>query len=849
MKVNKRYAKLIRDRLDTKTRRAEKERIWAHSLPLVHMSGSPVVEENKDIEPIEVDRIKPFSLRTDDQDSAIFRNFRTKEGEYWQEIRPEFYQIPLTSSMKGCQCAKLGNKHRFLAIGTGKGDILVYDLFQVPPLVLYAIANRTRTQAPIESIAWSADDTQLLCQRNQSMTLYSLQKSFEVRERELDHLGLNFKPDDVKPFHLHEVVTLNQMEADFVFQRGPIAEQKTDDKVYALGLFKFYPSCSLSGSTFSVVASLENGEIQKIDLEEKTMRKPNRTELPDPTTKVIHSPIEKETRPNFIGQNCESEMFRGHESPLMLITFVAGVGDMITLDEQGYLFYWRYTKNSFMDGFEPYKKYKLMLEKTVYVPMNSQTPPKVIFSPFTSDRRGKRVALPAEEVEGRRDRMEMLLFLRSIEDKEVIWREINQLERTITKQYPAHAISKSGSDFFTITRDMDDQVLLKVVKEILRPSKVQAIRLMEAEVTPDGDVLVYMALFEASVSTEAHLSFFAYDLEERKSINVRLDITLTKKEFDFIIRGDVCSFETTRPFESTSTAYIIVNLLGVLQGYSLTTGTQLMTLSNEPFIGLNLLEYPKLPKTFLRLSPTANILVASPPKLHRIIIIVYGPREESVSILSLHDENTPETRKATWLAYRTLEMMQPHKIIQYDPDQRIRQQMWTLDGEEYIAAQTACRTVVLDIVDAAVDVAFFERARDQEPVPQFDQSGQQIVDKNGQPILVAPKRGYPEDYETQKQLQMDKNRQSAFQSATNKNFYGDAKVYSGPEEMFIATKKAEKLKAKALSKKMQAANAFDDAIENKGGRDATETTDAPNNASTSNIDAHEPPPPPSPPKD
>ena len=801
------------------------------------MSGSPVVEENKDIEPIEVDQIKPFSLRTDDQDSTIFRNFKTREGEYWQEIRPEFSQIPLTSSLRGCLCAKLGNKHRLLAVGTGRGDILVYDLFQTPPLALYAVANRSSPQFPIEAIAWSPDDTQLLCQRNQSMTLYSLQKSFTLRERELDLLGLEFKANSLfKPFHLHEIVTLNQMEADFVFQRGPIAEQRTDDKVYALGLFKFHPSCSLTGLTFSIVASLENGEVQKIDLEGRTMAKPNRTEQPQSLTKVVHSPIKKETRPNYIGQDTESEVFRGHKNPLMLIAFVSAVGDMITLDERGYLFWWRYSKNSFLDGFEPYKKNKLMLEKTVYVPTNSQTPPKVIFSPFRANSRGKRVAIPADELEILKEKVEMMLFLRSIEEKEIIWRDLNQLEKTISKRYPAHAISKSGSDFFTITRHLEDLELVKVVKETLRPSKVQAVRLMEAEVTPDGDVLVYMALFEASNSNEPHLSFFAYDLEEKKSLNVRLDIKLTKREFDFVIRGDVCSFETTRPFEATSTAYIIVNVLGVLQGYSLTTGTHLMTLSNEPFIGLNLSEYPNLPKTFLRLSPSANIVVASPPKLHRILIIVYGPKEKNVSIMSLHDYNSPETRKATWLAYRTLEMIQPQKIIKYDPDQRIKQNMWTLDGEEFIAAQTACKTIVLDIVDAAVDIAFFERSRDQEPVPQFDQSGQQIVDDRGQPILVAPKRGYPEDYETQRKLQQDKNRQTALQSISNKNFYGDTTVYSSPEEMLVATKKAEKMRAKALKKQLQ----------ERSGQNGNDVTGAETTNGNNAADASEPPPPPSP---
>ena len=450
--------------------------------------------------------------------------------------------------------------------------------------------------------------------------------------------------------------------------------------------------------------------------------------------------------------------------------------------------------------------------------------------------------------------METELFLKSIEDDDIVWQFTDAANDLFTRQYPEDAISKAGSTFYTVTRRQSDKELIRVEKQLLRPQNIRASKLIEAETTPDGDILIYMALFEPVAPRKPHLSFFAYDLERKTNVDMRLDITLTKQEYDIILTNNVCSFETTRPFDTTSTAYVIVNVLGVLQGYSLTTGTQILAVSREPFVGLNLLEYPNLPKSMIRLSSSANILVASPPKKDRIQILSYSPDQTVINIISLTDQNPPEDRRRMWLAHKTLALMQPEHVLEYDPEQRIRSFTWLLDGEDYISAPAACKAIALDIIDLAVDKAYYEKSSDLEPEPQFDQSGQQVVDESGNPVLVAPKRGYPDDYETQKRARMTQNRQIAISTANVFNFYGDLKLYSSLEEIENANRKLQKRankknKPKDAIGQMKAVDAFDDAIGGNSNQNAAnQDPSTTNQQAADNVATDVPAPPPPPPE-
>ena len=831
LRINKIFEKLLRERSEKKTKAETSEQIWKHSLPMTHISGKPVVEIREDVDPIDVHQIKPFDLREKNYESPIYNNFWKKEARYWEGIDVEISRILLTAEMKGCQTAKLSSKHRLLAVGTGHGDILVYDLFQPEARLLYVARSPSRGDYPIESIAWSGDDSQIICQRDRAITVYNILISLEVNERELSDLGIKFtKTDEFKPFSLYEVIMLNQSTSDFQFARGPIAEQNGEVVNQSLGMCKFHPSSTLACSSFSVMVSFEKGDMQKLDFENEFLGQDE--DLDQKKMKIIYPQVAADHGTNFIAKGIQSELFKAHNSQIILIAFISGVGEMVTLDDLGYLNWWRYTKDYFTQDFcEPYKKNKLIMQKIVYVPVNSQdNPPKVIFSRYNTDSRGRKIPLASDELEKRMDTVETELFMKSIEDKELVWQD-NDDPDLLTKQYPADLISKSGSTFYTITRAKLDKELHRVEKELLRPMNVKATRLLEAETTPDGDIIIYMTLFNRIEQVGPHISFFAFDLERKESLDLRLDIPITERDYDIILTNNVVSFETSRPFDTTSTAYIIVNVMGSLSGYSLTTGTKIMTATSDEFNGLNLLSFTGLPRSVITLQPSAGIIVASPPKTDRIQIISYSPDQSMIDILSLRDLNTKQTRKDMWLAYRTLEMMQPERVLQYDPDQRIRKSNWLLDGEEYIGALTATKAIVFDIIDDAVDKAYFEKASDLEPEPQFDQSGQQIVDEDGNPVLKVPKRGYPEDYKEQKDARMAKNRQLAISNYGIVNAYGDLKLFGDLEEVDKAYERAvakygKKNKPRIPTNRIQAVDAFDDATANQQPSEQSENAGA-----------------------
>ena len=47
---------------------------------------------------------------------------------------------------------------------------------------------------------------------------------------------------------------------------------------------------------------------------------------------------------NKVGQNIPAELFRHHKCSVLLLGYVDNVGDMVTVDQNGYVFIWSYTE-------------------------------------------------------------------------------------------------------------------------------------------------------------------------------------------------------------------------------------------------------------------------------------------------------------------------------------------------------------------------------------------------------------------------------------------------------------------------------------------------------------------------
>ncbi len=47
---------------------------------------------------------------------------------------------------------------------------------------------------------------------------------------------------------------------------------------------------------------------------------------------------------NYVGAEIETELFRQHKTTLILVDFITHLGDMVSVDQKGYIFIWKYNR-------------------------------------------------------------------------------------------------------------------------------------------------------------------------------------------------------------------------------------------------------------------------------------------------------------------------------------------------------------------------------------------------------------------------------------------------------------------------------------------------------------------------
>ncbi|XP_006816264.1 uncharacterized protein LOC102808216, partial [Saccoglossus kowalevskii] len=202
-----------------------------------------------------------------------------------------------------------------------------------------------------------------------------------ISQRNMKELEIRTENDGVLPTQLTQSSVMDAQNYDFNFQRGPLAESGSQKAVYGPLISSFHPALTLLGTQRHIIVGLQNGDVLRCDME--TLKDSISTH------KVIHDTIPSET-PNLIGQDISAELFRGHKGQLIYIGFINNNGQMITVDNKGYIFTWRYHKRnlSHFGWFEPNKKYRLDLSEKTYIP-TSNVAPKIYFQEPPPSQTGK----------------------------------------------------------------------------------------------------------------------------------------------------------------------------------------------------------------------------------------------------------------------------------------------------------------------------------------------------------------------------------------------------------------------------------------------------------------------------
>ncbi|XP_070539084.1 uncharacterized protein [Ptychodera flava] len=660
-------------------------------------------QEDTDVRILKFHNIIPNDQRPDNGYSVTYRLYRDKESNYWKEIYSDPGEIKVGKKLGGIQSCAVSPNQRFLALGFTHGDLLVYDLWYSPPRAVRYVNSARPESDPVSSIAWSLDSSQITTiNESGSLVLWSMTAE-GASQKDVKDLEIRQEKDGILPSQLTQKAVLEAEKYDFNFQQGDLAESGSQSAVYGPVLADFHPAFTMLATQRHVVVGLNNGDILRCDMERKSVDTTQNAFVS--TEKVYQKNVETDKPSNLIGQEIPAELFRGHKGQLIYIGFIKNNGHMVTVDEQGYIFIWRYHKKnlSHFEWFEPYKKYRLELSERAFVPtpnvgskMFFQEPP-----PSRSSKKSKKSKRSSDQtgdpiVEADRAQAEQRIRNANLYNQSPWHEELDQQTQLVTYVYTPKDVSDSGAMFHIIQRHASSGSLSSYFMRHYTPAKNNVSKVLCCKQTPAGRELIFMLLLPSHEPKGPHITIVSVDLTKMKMSDLNILIELSEDQFQQCQYEDVCSFDISRLHDATGSDYIVCNVNGSLTVYSMNTGRLIMT--SQPsgdFVGMVI--DPRIAKV----NPTSQILVASSGGQ---ITILQCPRrftsekQTLVSVLNLLDKNGAQTRKDIWKTFNTWD----DHPIKAPIEQTSRRNQWTMDGDPDRHTVLYMRQLVLGLVDFAM---------------------------------------------------------------------------------------------------------------------------------------------------
>ncbi|XP_064639515.1 uncharacterized protein LOC135495045 [Lineus longissimus] len=685
-------------------RRKHKRNIWSHSQ---HVHTRPVEgeeadereQEDDDLHMVDFDDISPMELRTtephplDSQADIDFkehlRRYRTHEVEYWQNIQCSINTIPLSKKMLGVRTAKMSHNHRYFALGSYHGDIVIYDIWQFPWRPVRALYNvNKRVDDPVIDIGWSLDGSQVITINSLgTLNLWSFNAG-SISNADLKNLDL-VKSDEFGNFtpQLTRQISLDVDDGDFSFKTGPYATLKVHQANYGPTYAAFHPCMTVFGSQRCLCISLENGDVIKCELEARLhSNTPYFVESPR-----ITYPNIRDNYPSFLGSNIEAELFRHHKHPIIHIGFIKKVKHMYTVDNKGYINIWRYSSKEVTEyeWFRPYKKFKIEMNKQMYTPQTGSKP-NIVFTD-----KSRNTNLTKEQVSQFRQEAQEIFDKTNLQNP---WHQEYIAEQDLLTQVykPFEQITESGAMFHILIKHYTTGVLSTYITRLYTPVKVKYTRFYGVMANATEDGLVVLLLFPAHPPKRAHLSVLKFDLMNFKMADYRKDIFIPEQEYQDCLRKEIVHWNITKTYGPTGAEYLFLNKNGDLTAYSLNTGLKILKMvspknsKDDAFMGC------RINSSAITLPADQKMIISSTQGT--IQIMFYGKNQHFIKVLQLKDKNDDETRRTMWKTYTNWE---GHHVV--PTELRVNPMESYLD--DVVHPNVYMRNIILQCMDAAIDKA------------------------------------------------------------------------------------------------------------------------------------------------
>lgn len=395
-----------------------------------------------------------------------------------------------------------------------------------------------------------------------------------------------------------------------------------------------------------------------------------------------------------IGKDVEAELFKEHRHRIVLIAFVNNISPMVTVDEEGFINMWEYSSECLtgFGWFVPSIKYRLNMVEMTYEPVIG-TQEKVEFTDEVKGPKHKQNRLRQEMVQNRK---KALRYINSLH-LEKLW-QTQEMDNKVTKIFVPQNVPESGSTFHHVTYYRTSGQLASYVTKVYKPLQIPSSKFISCKKNFAGTKLVFMLLFPAAEPKEAHVSLVIINLEPTVSVSKNyMHIALAKGDYAKCLSRSICSFGISHAVDATGSEYIVTNVNGKLSAVSMTTGNEVMAETQKGWVGCHLsLKKGQIP-------PTSKVEVVSTSK--GLQVLLYAQGLNSAALLQVRDENAQEQRRRTWIAFQKW-IHADTRITEHAPVslQMMKRHSWTFEGHSDVHIQCFMESLVLDLVDDALQI-------------------------------------------------------------------------------------------------------------------------------------------------
>lgn len=613
--------------------------VWAHTLPTVSTQpkviDDPVSRETKrtalstvaapapapplaeDL-PIVTSEGVPFTVDSKHGKTAAMKRYKKKEREWWTSQSPLKSTPRLVNARSvSITMMRLSIDHQLLAVGTGKGDVLVYDLTWRPFRLIRCAVHYAKKADPIKLISWSLDKTRLLTlSATGCVILWSVSFTLGVQQSDLDKLGISID-QSFYPFQLTCLCVFENEVGDFMFKEGPLAESETSGSIVTDICFD--RAMSLAATQDHIIVVMQSGDFLRCDLSKLIENRfryqlfPSFGNAPSPSGVINGIKVETESS-NKISNGIPCELFRWHRCPIILTSFIKDT--IVTIDSNFNVCTWIHNSdnlNSF-GWFAPVSKRKIMFAEEILVPSERG---KVLFeddrilNPGITKRRKK----TKQAVE--RERLVTMRELRSLQilkddpwytnefpDKLENPNKPKKSGKLFTRiysppdDYLADA-ANGGATFYEITYRAKDEVMAKCISRLYETSTHKEISVLKFSLSSYGDRTYFMLLFnEYLPKVRRHISIIDFDMKRQKlGTECHIKIDISTEDFNKCYEtGSAISFSVSRVNCYSGASYIACVINRNFYIYSAGTGKKCVQLTpakapvfpDVPFAGVNI---------------------------------------------------------------------------------------------------------------------------------------------------------------------------------------------------------------------------------------------------------------------